>query len=81
MNGRPIARKCSGGNVDRDGTCRWTHSTTVPGAVIGTIGVGLLATGIALVVIESRRPVRPALRAFLEHTPAWSRARALAWRR
>jgi hypothetical protein len=48
--------------------------------VIGTIGVGLLATGIALVVIESRRPVAPGLRAFLEHTPAWSRARALARR-
>lgn len=55
LDGRPIQRKCSGGNVDHDGTCRFAHSTLVPGAVITTLGVGLVATGIALVVVEKRR--------------------------
>lgn len=80
IDGRPIRRKCTGANVDADGTCRLTHSTMLPGAVIGTLGVGLLASGIALVVIEHRRKVHPGVRALLEWTPAWARAHALAGR-
>jgi hypothetical protein len=55
IHGRPIRSKCTGGNVDADGTCRWNHSTMTPGVVLGTIGVGLLATGVSLLVIEKRR--------------------------
>lgn len=78
IDGRPIRSKCTGGNVDNDGTCRWNHSSMVPGVVLGTIGVGLLATGVSLIVIEKRRTTRPGLRALLERTPAFARARALA---
>lgn len=80
INGRPIRSKCTGSNVDADGTCRWNHSTMVPGVVIGTLGVGLLATGVSLLIIEKRRTIRPGLRALLERTPAFARARALARR-
>lgn len=81
IHGKPIHRKCTGGNVDADGTCRFVHSTLVPGAVVTTLGVGLLSTGIALLVIESKRaPRAPRLRALLEHTPAWQRARLLVQR-
>lgn len=81
IHGKPIDRKCTGGNVDADGTCRFMHSTLVPGAVVTTLGVGLLSTGIALLVIESKRaPRAPRLRALLEHTPAWQRARLLVQR-
>ncbi|HET6583064.1 MAG TPA: PEGA domain-containing protein [Nannocystaceae bacterium] len=55
IDGRPIRSKCKGSGVDADGTCRFVHSTLVSGAVLGALGVGLLATGIALVVIEKRR--------------------------
>jgi hypothetical protein len=80
INGRPIRNKCTGANVDGDGTCRWNHSTMIPGVVLGTIGIGLLATGVSLIVIEKRRSVAPGLRALLERTPAFARARALARR-
>jgi len=65
LHGQPIRHKCTGSDVDADGTCRFVHSTLVPGAVVGAIGVGLLATGIALVVIERRRSPRPATQARL----------------
>lgn len=55
LDGQPIRSKCKGSGVDADGTCRFVHSTLVSGAVVGALGVGLLATGIALVVIERRR--------------------------
>jgi hypothetical protein len=77
IDGRPIRSKCTGSNVDGDGTCRWNHSSMVPGVVLGTIGVGLLATGVSLLVIEKRRTTRPGLRALLERTPAFARVRAL----
>ena len=81
IHGKPIHRKCTGGNVDADGTCRFVHSTLAPGAVVTTLGVGLVSTGIALLVIESKRaPRAPRLRALLEHTPAWQRARLLVRR-
>lgn len=80
IDDKPIHRKCTGGNVDADGTCRFVHSTIAPGAVITTLGVGLLTTGIALLVIESKRAPKPALRALLERTPAWQRARLLVRR-
>jgi len=69
LHGQPIQRKCTGANVDADGTCRFVHSTLVPGAVLGAIGVGLLATGIALVVIERRRTPRPVTQARLAVGP------------
>lgn len=65
LHGRPIQSKCHGAAVDADGTCRYVHATRVPGAIVGAIGVGLLATGIALVVIESRRPAKASTQARL----------------
>jgi hypothetical protein len=65
IHGRPIQNKCHGAAVDADGTCRYVHSTRVPGAIVGAIGVGLLATGIALVVIERRRPAKTSTQARL----------------
>jgi hypothetical protein len=65
LHGRPIRSKCHGAAVDGDGTCRYVHSTLVPGAILGALGVGLLATGIALVVIERRRTPKPSTQARL----------------
>ena len=55
LHGRPIRSKCSGGNVDMDGTCRFVHDSLVPGAVLGAAGLGLLGTGIALIVTRKKR--------------------------
>jgi hypothetical protein len=65
LHGRPIRSKCHGAAVDADGTCRYVHSTRVSGAVIGAVGLGLLAAGIALVVMERKRPAKPATQARL----------------
>jgi hypothetical protein len=55
LHTQPIRRKCTGANVDMDGTCRFNHNTLVPGAVLGAAGLTLLSTGIALVVTRRRR--------------------------
>jgi hypothetical protein len=65
LHGRPIRSKCHGSAVDGDGTCRYLHSTLVSGAIVGALGLSLLATGIALVVIERRRTPKPSTQARL----------------
>lgn len=54
MDGRPNRTQCSGGQRDQDGDCKFLYSTAVPGIVVGVAGVGLLATGVALLVRAKR---------------------------
>lgn len=61
LHGQPIRSKCTGGNVDMDGTCRFVHNSLVPGAVLGAAGLGLLTSGIALIVTRKKRLGRSAL--------------------
>jgi hypothetical protein len=55
LHGQPIRSKCTGGNVDMDGTCRFVHDSLVPGAVLGAAGLGLLSSGIALIFTRKKR--------------------------
>jgi hypothetical protein len=58
LDGRPNRTKCSGDDVDADGDCRQVYEGTISGAVLTSLGLALVATGIALVVSSRRRGKR-----------------------
>lgn len=55
IDGRQYRDRCSGGDVDPDGDCRFRYDTRTGGAVALSIGAAALVTGITLVVIAARR--------------------------
>ena len=56
VHGRPYRAACSGNDVDFAGRCR-NELNTLAGGITGvTVGVGLVATGVALLVRARRRP-------------------------
>lgn len=60
LHDRPYRRRCSGNDIDINGTCRFRYDT-LAGGVVGIIsGVALIGTGVALVV-RGRRSDRVAL--------------------
>lgn len=57
LHDRPYRGRCSGGDVDRDGDCRFRYDTRTGGAIAVAVGAAAIATGIALLV-RARRPRR-----------------------
>ncbi len=55
VHGRPYRDRCSGDNVDAEGDCRFRLDTRTGGAVAVSVGVAALITGVALLVVGSRR--------------------------
>lgn len=55
LDGRPHRAKCSGDDVDGDGDCRQVYEGTLSGALLTSLGLAFVATGIALVVSSRRR--------------------------
>lgn len=58
LDGRPNQTRCSGADVDADGDCRQVYEGTISGAVLTSLGLALVATGIALVVSSRRKGKR-----------------------
>ncbi len=55
MDERPVKRDCSGANVDRFGNCAFRWNTTAGGASLLVTGLAAAGSGIALVVIGTRK--------------------------
>ncbi len=51
----PVKRRCSGDNIDFNGTCRYRHDTLLPGALLTGFGIAALLTGITTGVIAAAR--------------------------
>jgi len=58
IHGQPNQTRCSGGNVDDDGDCKYLYATRVPGIVVTSIAVAALATGIGLLAAARRKRSR-----------------------
>lgn len=56
LDERQYQRRCSGSDVDVNGTCRYSYDTLTPGAVLTAVGLATVAAGIAMVVVGKRRP-------------------------
>lgn len=54
LDGRQYRDRCSGGDVDADGDCRFRYDTKVGGAVALAIGSAALVAAIALIVAARR---------------------------
>lgn len=52
---RPVKRDCSGANVDRFGNCAFRWNTAAGGASLLVTGLAAVGSGVALVVIGTRR--------------------------
>jgi hypothetical protein len=50
IDSRPIQSRCSGDSIDVNGTCEYLHDTMVVGAVLTSVGVAAIVTGVALVI-------------------------------
>jgi hypothetical protein len=51
---RPYKKQCSGANIDALDRCRFQYNTLAGGALAATAGVGLIATGVILLVISAK---------------------------
>ena len=51
----PVKRDCSGANVDRFGNCAFRWNTAAGGASLLVTGLAAVGSGVALVVIGTRR--------------------------
>jgi len=65
LDGREIDRRCGPDTRDVDGDCQWVHRTRGGGIAFTVVGTALAATGITLLVLESRRPRPRELRAMV----------------
>ena len=55
LHGRANRPRCNGANVDADGDCKYLYDTRIPGIVVTSVGVAAIATGIALLVVSSKK--------------------------
>ena len=62
LDGTEIGRRCGDGARDVDGDCPYVHRTMAGGIALTATGAVLAATGVALLVVEGRRPRNVALR-------------------
>lgn len=61
LDDRPFEKRCTGGNMDADGDCRWLYNTGWGGAALAVTGAVLATLGImALVRNRAPRPTRQA---------------------
>jgi len=58
IDDRPYRARCSGGDQDGDGDCRFLYRSVIHGAVLTAVGLALVAAGIGLVVGTRRARVR-----------------------
>lgn len=65
LDGREIDRRCGPDARDVDGDCQWVHRTQKGGIAFTVVGTALAATGLTLLVLESRRPRPSELRAMV----------------
>jgi hypothetical protein len=59
IHDRPVRSRCTGASVDANGQCEFLHDTIVVGAVLTSVGVAAIVTGIALVVVGRRSRSSP----------------------
>jgi hypothetical protein len=52
---QPVKSKCSGENIDFNGTCRYRYDTLLPGALLTGFGIASLLTGITTGMIARAR--------------------------
>jgi hypothetical protein len=55
IHGRENHARCTGGDVDAQGDCKYLFATKVPGLIVTSIGAALIVTGIALVAASRAR--------------------------
>lgn len=58
LDDRQYQRRCSGDDVDVNGTCRFSYDTLTGGAVLTAVGVAAIGSGIAMLVVGKRRGAR-----------------------
>lgn len=59
LHGRPYQSRCSGGDVDDDGDCRFTYDTKTGGIVLLALGGAAVITAVALVAVATRGGLPP----------------------
>ena len=55
LNNKPVKGRCSGDSIDVNGECEFLHDTLTVGAVLTSVGVAAVVTGIALAVVGRKR--------------------------
>lgn len=58
VHGQPWERRCTGNDVDVVGNCRFVLATRPLGVTFATLGAGMIATGVGLMVWAQRDPAQ-----------------------